>query len=293
MYDKVHIVNTNSTNNINSTNNTNGIISTSNINDINNTGNTNDINNKNDANSIDNARNISNNRNTVANRTTANSTAANNTTTNNATANNAITNSATSSDTVANRTTIDNIDVNNNLNKVNNVNKVNMKKNVFSKRSMILFTILLLFWFLVSETFDFEHLLIGVFLALITLLFWQDLYPRLPNMLSIRSFLHLCYCLILLSGYIIQSNIVVAKMLLFSDANKPLKPVLVEMETPITSNWGRVLLAICITITPGTITIDVDPGTGRFIVHALTEKMALDLFYWRLIHRIKDLETCE
>jgi NAD(P) transhydrogenase subunit alpha len=136
------------------------------------------------------------------------------------------------------------------------------------KRSLILFVLLLVFWLVISAEMDLQHILVGMFLALITVWFWQDLGPRLPSMPSAEELLRLGHCLVLLVGYIIQSNITVAKTLLFS--GKPVSPVFVEMETPIRSNRGRVLLATCITITPGTVTIDVDPETGRFIVHALT-----------------------
>jgi hypothetical protein len=39
--------------------------------------------------------------------------------------------------------------------------------------------------------------------------------------------------------------------------------------------------------------VDIDPETGHFIVHALTEQTGKDLLYWRLIDRIKKLEAGE
>lgn len=157
------------------------------------------------------------------------------------------------------------------------------------KRSFILFVLLLVFWLVVSAKADLQHILTGAFLALITVWFWQDLGPRLPSILSFKELLHLGYCLVLLVPYIIQANIAVARTLLFSSPE--VSPVFVEMQTPIKSNWGRVLLATCMTITPGTVTIDIDPETGRFIVHALTKEMAMDLFYWRIIGVVDNLET--
>ncbi len=157
------------------------------------------------------------------------------------------------------------------------------------KRSLVLFALLLVFWVVISAGVDPQHILAGAILALITVWFWQDLGPRLPSIPFAKELLHLGRCLVLLVLYIVQSNINVAKTLLFS--SPPVSPVFVVMEPPIKSNWGRVLLATCITITPGTVTIDVDPETGRFIVHALTEETAIGLFYWRIIDEIKNLET--
>lgn len=158
------------------------------------------------------------------------------------------------------------------------------------KRSLVLFALLLVFWLIISAEVDLQHVLAGTLLSLLTVLFWQDLGSRLPNTPNIKELLRLGYFLALLVGYIIQANIAVAKTLLFSDP--PVKPVFMIMEPSIESNWGRVLLATCITITPGTVTVDVDPETGRFIVHALTEKTGIDLLYWRIINEIKKLEAC-
>ncbi|NLK76043.1 MAG: Na+/H+ antiporter subunit E [Clostridiales bacterium] len=156
------------------------------------------------------------------------------------------------------------------------------------KRSLVLFILLLVFWLVISEKADSQHILAGVIVTLITVWFWQDLGPRLPGVPSAMELLGLGHCFILLVGYVFQANIAVAKTLLFS--RPAANPIFVVLEPNLTSNWGRVLLATCITITPGTVTVDVDPETGRFIVHALTEETGLDLLYWRLIDKIRNLE---
>ncbi|HHY10233.1 MAG TPA: Na+/H+ antiporter subunit E, partial [Firmicutes bacterium] len=157
------------------------------------------------------------------------------------------------------------------------------------KRSFVLFVLLLIFWVVISSGFNRQHLLTGAFLAMITVWFWHDLGPRLPNVLSARELLGMARCLILLAAYVIQSSIAVAKTLLF--AKPPVSPVFVVMTPDLKTMWGRVFLATGITLTPGTVTVDVDPQTGQFIVHALTEESAISLFYWRLIDEIKQLET--
>ncbi len=158
-----------------------------------------------------------------------------------------------------------------------------------SKKSLLLFALLLAFWLSISAEINLQHILVGSFLALLIVWFWHDLGRRLPGKITGRGLLHLAYCLVLLVGYVIQANLAVAKVLL--QPKKEIYPVFIEMNTHIESNWLRVLLAICITITPGTVTIDVNPDTGWFIVHALTEEMGRDLLYWRLVDRIRELET--
>ncbi|NLK21199.1 MAG: Na+/H+ antiporter subunit E [Epulopiscium sp.] len=156
------------------------------------------------------------------------------------------------------------------------------------KRTFIFFVLMLLFSMMISAEFDIQHIFASMIITLIVVWFWRDLNPRLPIILSLKELALLGRCLIFLVGYIIESNVLVAKTLLFS--NPAVSPVFVVMQPHIKSNWGRILLATCITITPGTVTIDIDPETGRFIVHALTKENAMGLPHWRMIDEIRKLE---
>lgn len=156
------------------------------------------------------------------------------------------------------------------------------------KRSFISFAALLTFWIVISAVVDLEHIMVGIFLSLLTVWFWKDFNPKLPSLLSPKELLLFGRCILMLIGYVVTSNIEVAKILLFS--NKSVTPIFIEMDLGIKSDWGRVFLATCITITPGTITIDFDPETNIFTVHALTRETAESLYYWRLITEIRNLE---
>jgi len=156
------------------------------------------------------------------------------------------------------------------------------------KRSFVSFAVLLIFWIVISTVVDLEHILVGIFLSLITVWFWKDFNPKLPSMLSPTELLLFARCILMLIGYVISSNIEVAKTLLFS--NRTVTPIFIEMDLGVKSNWGRVFLATCITITPGTITVDFDPETNIFTVHALTIETAESLYHWRIITEIKNLE---
>ena len=154
-----------------------------------------------------------------------------------------------------------------------------------------MFGFLLIFWIVISGKADIQHVFVGALLSLLIVLFWrEDLFSRLPGTPNIKELLYLGHFILLLVGYIIQANISLAKTLLFSDP--PAKPVFMVLEPSVESDWGRALLATCITITPGTVSVDVDPETGRFIVHALTEQTGIDLLHWRLISVIHKIEMC-
>lgn len=156
------------------------------------------------------------------------------------------------------------------------------------KRSFISFSFLFIFWMVISEAIDLQHIIVGIIVSLLTVWFWQSLEGRLPSILYPRELFYLGRCIIMLIGNIIQSNIDVIKVVLFSDL--PVTSMFLELTPGIKSDWGRVFLATCITITPGTVTVDFDPEDDIFTVHALTQETGIALYYWRIITEIRNLE---
>ncbi|NLJ86488.1 MAG: Na+/H+ antiporter subunit E [Firmicutes bacterium] len=157
------------------------------------------------------------------------------------------------------------------------------------KQWLVLVMVLLAFWLIVSEGVDLQHIVVGLALALFTVWFWRDLIDRLPAWPHWQDLVLFGHIVLTVIRFVIQSNIAVAKTILLG--SPPVGPVFVVMRPPIESNWGRVLLANCITITPGTVTIDVDPETGQFIVHSLTAEAAAGLFDWQVVQEISNLES--
>ncbi|MGI6039198.1 MAG: Na+/H+ antiporter subunit E [Clostridiales bacterium] len=157
------------------------------------------------------------------------------------------------------------------------------------RRSIILFIILFAFWLAISDNVDIQHVIFGAVFASITVWFWVDTGHRIPRIPSARALRQAGRLLVLLIVNIIKGNIDVAKTVLFS--KPPARPVIVDITPAIKTGWGRVLLANMITLPPGTITVDTDPETGRFVVHALTEEAANDLISWPVIDEIIKLEN--
>jgi len=54
----------------------------------------------------------------------------------------------------------------------------------------------------------------------------------------------------------------------------PVDPRIIEFDTTLRSDFALVTFANSITLTPGTITIDVDPERGIYIVHAIAKEPA-------------------
>ncbi len=157
------------------------------------------------------------------------------------------------------------------------------------KKSFALFASLFIFWIVISGSTDIQHIIVGIVISSFTVWFWRNLNKRQPSILSPKELLLFGRFIVMMIGNVIKANIDVIKILL--SPKIPTVSIFLELEPDIESNWGAALLATCITITPGTITVDFDPETRIFTVHALTPEIGADLYYWRIITEIKKLET--
>lgn len=85
---------------------------------------------------------------------------------------------------------------------------------------------------------------------------------------------------------VIKSSIHVARIVL--TPSLPIRPKLVEITTAEQSETGKVILGNSITLSPGTVTIDVHGE--RLLVHCLTNESTADLGSGELELRIARLE---
>jgi multicomponent Na+:H+ antiporter subunit E len=142
------------------------------------------------------------------------------------------------------------------------------------------FVILYVFWFVLSARFDPKNIVMGIVVAaLVTFLTYEFLY----NPLSIKKELSPKYvftCAIHVIQYfpwlvlsIIKANIQVAGILI--KRQMPIDPVLLQFETKLSKRISLVTLANSITITPGTITVELQ--NGKYVLHSLVRGCAGDL----------------
>ena len=146
------------------------------------------------------------------------------------------------------------------------------------------FILLFLFWLLLSGHYDTFHIAIGIFCCLLIsytssdFLFVHvgadDTHLIIPQLITYIPW-HLYQ--------IIVSNIYVAK-LVFSPLSQ-LNPRILPYQTKLTNGLALVTFANSITLTPGTITIDLDEHT--FLVHAIDDKVADDLLTGEMEDRIE------
>lgn len=72
---------------------------------------------------------------------------------------------------------------------------------------------------------------------------------------------------------IVKANIIAVKYI--GTSKYELEPVLVSFDVPLSTNIGRVILANSITLTPGTITVNMDEN--HFQVHCLDKDLAIGM----------------
>ena len=162
---------------------------------------------------------------------------------------------------------------------------------VFSQRRLeqvrhfsLAFILFFLFWLLLSGHYDFFHISIGIFCCLLIsysssdFLFVHvgadDTHLILPRLLTYIPW-HLYQ--------IFVSNIYLAK-LVFSPLSR-LNPRILPYPTKLTNGLALVTFANSITLTPGTITIDLDEHI--FYVHAIDDKVADDLLTGEMENRVE------
>ncbi|MFO8059107.1 MAG: Na+/H+ antiporter subunit E [Bacillota bacterium] len=156
-------------------------------------------------------------------------------------------------------------------------------------RQLILYAglVLLAFWVIISETFHWQHLLVGAVIAASVAVFNRSLIEALE--LSRYRTAGIVLVVVMLGRLIrdmVRANIQVAQIVL--SPRMPIDPHVVDFGTGLKPALSRALLANAITLTPGTLTIDVDGD--RFVVHCLTEHNARAVSHWRLIEEFKQLE---
>jgi multicomponent Na+:H+ antiporter subunit E len=135
----------------------------------------------------------------------------------------------------------------------------------------------LVIWFLLvwpfypgTHKFDFQSMILGVLVALFVGIFFGD---RVGGKVGFRGgFRRIMWFLVYIPIFawaLILANLDVVYRVLHPAM--PIKPGIVKIKTGLKSNAGRTMLANSITLTPGTITVDLTDD-GYLFVHWINVK---------------------
>jgi len=124
------------------------------------------------------------------------------------------------------------------------------------KNISISFVILLIVWLLLNGTFDIFTSLVGVVISgLLAVLFCAKCDVFSDIKLSPKAFYYFVVYFFVFSWELIKSNFDVARRVI--TPSLPINPGIVEVKTKLNSKIGRLILANSITLTPGTLTIEI------------------------------------
>lgn len=133
--------------------------------------------------------------------------------------------------------------------------------------------LLFVFWIVLTGKLNWHHLLLGaVFALLVSAFSYYILEGRLDPHLNARVVVRFPVFALLLLIEIVKANWDVLKRMLAPSF--PISPRIVSFESYLESNIAKTVLANSITLTPGTVTVDIQGS--RYFIHCLAGEFTED-----------------
>jgi multicomponent Na+:H+ antiporter subunit E len=162
-------------------------------------------------------------------------------------------------------------------------------------RRVTLFLVALIIWYLLawpydfrSSTMDWQILVAGLVFSLVASLLFVEVFTRSPlKMYSpVRWFWALCYLPVFFYYMLIANLDVVYRVV---HPLMPIKPGIVRVRTKLPRESARTALANSITLTPGTLTVDITDD-GMLYVHCIyVRDTELEAATRRIVSRFEPL----
>lgn len=152
-----------------------------------------------------------------------------------------------------------------------------------------MYIILFLFWVILNGKFNLEIALFGLVIS--AALFWFICkfmnYSIEWEMHVLKAFWGIVSYVFFLAVEIIKANLAVVHVILQFDSEP--EPMMAEFTADLETTTGRVLLANSITLTPGTITVELEDDS--YLVHGLEPEYLEGIHESDFVRRIKKLEA--
>jgi multicomponent Na+:H+ antiporter subunit E len=143
-----------------------------------------------------------------------------------------------------------------------------------AKRFTLLFATLLIFWVLLNGSLASDILVVGLIAAFIIALLFHDGRAAFSEFRATPPAIRaaVIYVFYFLKE-LVKSNLRLAAIVL--SPSLPVKPGIVKVRTKLKSRMGRLLLANSITLTPGTLTVEL-AGEWLYIHWVTVESVDID-----------------
>jgi len=138
-------------------------------------------------------------------------------------------------------------------------------------RKIVLFILGFVAWALLNWMPDWQHLLVGVFVSALVVFLTGDFFVKRTHLFAHpRRYLWFLYYIPIFAWECFKANIDVAYRVIHP--NLPIHPGIVKVRTTLTSDTALTFLANSITLTPGTLTVDVDKENACLYIHWIEVK---------------------
>ncbi|MGB2600698.1 MAG: Na+/H+ antiporter subunit E [Candidatus Omnitrophota bacterium] len=140
------------------------------------------------------------------------------------------------------------------------------------KSKTLLFVLAYVVWCLLNWVPDWQHLIVGIFIAWFIAVMTGDLFMRTPEHLKHphRYYYFFVHYIPKFLWECLKANIDVAYRVLHP--NLPINPGIVKVKTKLKTDTGLTFLADSITLTPGTMSVDLDRDNGILYIHWINVK---------------------
>ena len=139
------------------------------------------------------------------------------------------------------------------------------------KSRIILFLFAVLVWMGLTWPPDLQHFLIGVIAASFVAFMTGDMFVQRPRVFgNLKRYIWFLYYIPVFIWECFKANVDVAYRVGHPDM--PINPGIVKVKTTLKSDTGLTFLANSITLTPGTLSVDIDQNRGFLYVHWINVK---------------------
>jgi len=156
---------------------------------------------------------------------------------------------------------------------------------------LLTFLISYVIYLLLTWIPDRQELIVGFIISLgICLIFGDIISPRGKKLLSPKRYFYFIYYIPVFLYYVIKANVDVAYRVLHPKL--PINPGIVKVKTNLKNELALTVLANSITLTPGTLSVDISEGymyIHWIDVKAKDMKRATDLIIRRFERIIKEV----
>jgi multicomponent Na+:H+ antiporter subunit E len=142
----------------------------------------------------------------------------------------------------------------------------------FLRNTIIQAVLMMVFWLIMSGHYDLMHVSFGIFSVLLVLLINHSIRRHIYTLGEYSdalklSLVRVIYYVPWLLWQIVVSSLQVAYVVLHPKC--PVDPALLRFKTRLANTSSKVILGNSITLTPGTITLDIQ--RDEFLVHSLMD----------------------